>query len=58
MFRWWFNWLFVITNIYQFFFTLNILSDENDKGLRHEKIIFVVYNLYRYFLKTVIDDLN
>ena len=32
---------FRISNVYQSFFTLNILFDEVDRGLGHEKNIFL-----------------
>ena len=41
MFSWWFNWFFGITNVYQCLFTLNILFDEVNRGLGHEKKIFL-----------------
>ena len=53
---WWFSWFFRIANVYQCFFALNILFDEVDSELEHEKTNFVSYQLYHFFLKTVTDD--
>ena len=39
-------------NVYQRFFTLNMLFDEKDRGLEN----FVRYRLYSFFLKTVMDE--
>ena len=58
MFGWWFSWFFRIANVYQCFFTLNILFDEVDSELEHEKTRFVSYQLYHFFLKTVTEDLT
>ena len=41
MFSWQFCWLFRIINVHQYFFTFDILFDEMDRGLRHEKSILL-----------------
>ena len=44
---------------YQSFFTLYVIFDEMDRGLGHEKkYYFAEYNLYHFFLRTVMDDLK
>ena len=43
--------IFRITCIYQYFFTLNILFDVVDRGLRHEKEIISLDTIYVVFLK-------
>ena len=49
----WFSCLFRIINVYQCFFTLNILFDDDVvRGLWHEK------KIVRYHLKIITDDLN
>ena len=49
MFSWWFSWFFRNINVYQCLFTLNILFDEVDRGLGHEKKKNSVrYHLYRF----------
>ena len=37
---------------------LNLLLDDVDKGLALERKIFVRYNIYHFFLKAVMGDLN
>ena len=37
MFSYWFSWFFKIIDGYLCFFTLNILFDEVERGLGHEK---------------------
>ena len=48
---------FRIINAYQCFF-LNILFDEVDRALGHERKHFVRYHIYRFFLKSVTSDSN
>ena len=40
-FSWWFSWFFRIINVNQWLFTLNVLFDEVDRELEHEKKHFV-----------------
>ena len=60
MFTRWFTWFFRIFNVYQCFFILNILFDEVNKGLRHEKkliLLGIIFNVF-FFLKAVLHELN
>ena len=52
MFSWWFSWFYGTVNVYWCFLTLNILFDEVDRGLRHEKEKFIWYHLYCFFFKS------
>ena len=45
-------------NVYQCSFTSNVLCDEVDRGLGHEKNILLDTIYIVFFLKTVISDLN
>ena len=64
MFNWLFSWFFRIINVYQLFYTLNtvffkyIICEVNSREVETQKKFFVRYHLYRYYLKTVTDDLN
>ena len=55
MFSWLFSSSYRIINVYQFFFTVNILFDKGDS---HEVEAQKKHHLHPYFLKTVTDDLN
>ena len=52
--------IFLIINIYQRFFALNILFDEVDRGLGHKKKKkkFATYHLHHFFKKTITNELN
>ena len=45
-------------NVYQSFFTLNILFNDLDRGLGHVKKILDTTSIVFFFLKTVRDDLK
>ena len=52
--------IFLIINIYQCFFALNILFDEVERGLGHEKKKkhFATFHLHHFLKKTITNDLN
>ena len=53
----WFSWFFRIINVYQCFFTLDILFDRVNRGLGNEKIL--LDKIYIIFWKKLFkDDLN
>ena len=54
IFSWIFSLFFRIVNVYQFFFTLNILFDKVDsREVETQKKYFGIYHFYSYFLRLV-----
>ena len=60
-FSWWFSWFFRIKNVHYCFLILNVLFNEVDRGIGHEKKkhLYPIDTIYIIFsLKDLTDDLK